>query len=168
MLCALKHFPGRGAGAAGRIYEREIDLKPFLDLARHENAGLIMFSTQTFPQLDSSAPAHKSKLVHELLRAQGQQNVLLTDDVSSGNLTEAELQAEILALLAAGNDLILLANKGGLSDSQLSVKLRRVVQNILKNKLISAERLEESFGRILAVKQRHNIEPKEIYLNYAL
>lgn len=169
VLCTLKHFPGRGSGRQKDIatkYNRDIDLKPFQELLSNQNIGLVMISTMTFPSIDPFHPAHKSKQTLDLLRSMGYQKIALTDDVTTKNLTEEKLQAEVLELINAGNDMILFANSGNNYDPQLSKKLRNVVKNIIKHNLISEERLEESFRRILTVKQDHNIEPKEIYLNY--
>ncbi|GBR72680.1 periplasmic beta-glucosidase GHF 3 [Candidatus Termititenax aidoneus] len=171
VVCALKHFPGRGSGRQediDNLYERASDLRPFQALAAHQNTGLIMISTLVYPNIDPDKPAHKSPEAYKLLRALGYRNIALTDDISGCGATIEELQNEIVEIIEAGADMLLLANKGGNYDPQLSVKLRQAVKNIVRRRLITEERIEESFARILAVKQKHNIEPEEIYLNYEI
>jgi beta-N-acetylhexosaminidase len=171
VLCALKHFPGRGNGYQediNNLYSKEVDLRPFQDLAAHRNAGLVMVSTMIYPVIDPDRPAHKSRAVYELLRSCGYGGIALTDAVSIRGLNAEELQAEVVEIIEAGADMILLTNKDTDYDPLLSGKLRQVIKNIIRRRLISEERIEESFARILEAKQNHRIEPKEIYLNYRI
>lgn len=171
VLCTLKHFPGRGSGRQrdiDKFYERNSDLRSFQSLVNHRNVGVVMVSTMTYPSIDPDKPAYKSLLVYELLRSLGFQRIALTDDASKLDLTEDELQTEIIEIINAGADMILLANRDRNYDSQLSNKLRQALKNIINQKQITEARIEESFVRILETKQEHGIEPKEIYLNYEI
>ncbi|MDR1322862.1 MAG: hypothetical protein LBK68_00310 [Candidatus Margulisbacteria bacterium] len=171
VLCALKHFPGRGSGSPddiNNLYDKNLDLRPFQELSRHDNAGLVMVSTLIYPKVDAEKPAHKSRATYELLRSLGYANIALTDAVSFRGLSVEELQTEILEIIKAGADMILITNKDNDYDPLLSGKLRQAVRNIVRQKLLSEARIEESFARILRVKQEHGVEPKEIYLNYEI
>lgn len=171
VLCALKHFPGRGSGRPKDIaetYNAELDLQPFRALANNDNVGLVMISTLLFPAIDPLQPAYRSVPTHALLRSLGYQKIIITDDISSCNMSEAQLQAEVVELLQAGNDMLLFANNGSNYDPQLSAKLSRIVKRIVREGLVSEEQMEASFQRVLKVKQDHQIEPPEIYLNYEI
>ncbi|MDR1453247.1 MAG: hypothetical protein LBJ25_04665 [Candidatus Margulisbacteria bacterium] len=171
VLCALKHFPGRGSGRPddiNNLYDKTVDLRPFQELLRHDNAALVMVSTLVYPQIDTEKPAYKSRAVYELLRSLGYDNIALTDAVSVRGRSVEELQAEMLEIIEAGADLILITNKDSDYDPLLSSKLRQVVENIVRKKLLSEERIEKSFARILRIKQEHGVEPREIYLNYEI
>lgn len=168
----LKHFPGRGNGTKNSLnnsYNEKIDLEPFKKLIKKGLADIIMISYLKFPQLDPDNSAILSKKINKLLRKKLRfLGVIITDDLSNLNphkLSDKELTELICNLIKTGNDLLLFANNNQY-DQNLSKRLKKVIGTIIANEMISERRIEKSFQRILDLKQKYDIEPKEIYLNY--
>jgi len=174
MICTLKHFPGRTSGRRKDInnnYNKDIDLLPFRKLISHHNVDLIMVSTLIIPAIDPKHPSFQSKKTIDLLKSFGYHNIIMTDDLQElidKSKNDTQLENEIIKTIKSGNDILLFANTDEGYNSELSHRLRRIIKNIIKNKLISEERIEKSFRKILDLKNKYNIEPKEIYLNYTI
>lgn len=168
----LKHFPGRLTGYEGDIaaaWSKNTDLKPFQELAAE--ADLVMVSTMPFPGFGTTENAVLNPEVLNCLRKDCNfWGVALTDDLSllmPPTLTQQEFENKIVALILAGNDLLLLANNNNYI-ADLPQKVQTAISNIIAQKRIPEQRIEESFRRILTLKKKYGIEPNEIYLNYQM
>ena len=173
IICTLKHFPGRSSGRKVDIeknYSAARDQRPFQGLLANGFSDIVMVSTVEFPKLDKARPAFLSKKIIDRLRyGLNFQGVIMTDDLSFifTKPKQQDLERTIIEAINAGNDLLLFANNGRY-DPQLANKLKKALYSILRNEKISEGRIEESFVRILELKKKYGIEPKDIYLNYKI
>lgn len=156
VIATYKHFPGHGDTAVDsheglpiinrtRAQLDQVDLVPFKNAIKN-NAQLIMVGHIAMPQLTGdNVPATLShKITTDLLRTElGYQNLIITDGLNMGALTNNYPEAEIYPrAIEAGADLLLLP-----SNPQLA-------SNTIKEQ-IPESRINESVYRILKFKHDH-------------
>ena len=124
-----------------------------------ETCGMIMMSHAHYPGLgdEKAVPASISARVVEgfLRKKLGYKGVIITDDLTMGAITSFGLTPELfLRAFEAGNDVLLF--------SQCTPLVEDAFKTILKAVRRSAalrERLDQSVGRILILKDRAELRP---------
>lgn len=160
----LKHFPGLGRVERNTDFSAEgiedatttLD-DPFLDsfaAGIAARAEAVMLSSAIYPQLEPEVPAmFSSVVVTELLREQlGFTGVVMTDDIGAAKAVQSVPVAErATRLLDAGGDAVLTA------DPSLAGQLVDAIQQWAEETPEQAERVRESAGRMLALKQARGL-----------
>ena len=156
----LKHFPGLGsastntdfgvADVTGTWTRRE--LEPYRALIAAGSVDAIMVGNLVNGQVDPDAPASLSAAtVTDLLRGElGWDGVVITDDLQAGAITESFGADEAIRLaLAAGNDLLLLANQQTY-DPDIVRHVVELVAGLVLDGTIPESRIDESHARVVA------------------
>jgi beta-N-acetylhexosaminidase len=154
----LKHFPGIGSSTTNtdfgvadvtKTWTRN-ELEPFRRLIAAGTADLVMAGHVVNGQLDADHPASLSKpLVTDLLRGElGWEGIVVTDDLQAAAITRAFGRDEaILLALAAGNDLLLLANQQAY-DPTVVEGVVDVVSRAVASGRLPETRIDDAWGRV--------------------
>jgi beta-N-acetylhexosaminidase len=155
----VKHFPGLGSTAVNtdngvavtrRTRPRLLaeDIEPFR-AAIAAGTGLVMSAHVVVPALDpTGTPASLSRpILTDLLRHQlGYDGVVTTDAMNAAALAGIPAASAAVRAVQAGNDVVLMPRNLG--------EAVRAVTDAVRRGAISADRLDESVTRILALKAR--------------
>jgi beta-N-acetylhexosaminidase len=165
LLTTLKHFPGHGSATADSHLGlvditktwADSELTPYRKLLSAGVIDLIMTAHVFNANLDSVYPATLSKKVLTGLLRQnlGYQGVIVSDEMSMEAIVNYYgFDEAILLAIQAGID-ILLYNK---NLDTAGVSLSRHVVDLIERKVqdgtIAAGRIDDSYNRIMALKQR--------------
>lgn len=164
IMATAKHFPGHGdtfldSHFALPIVEHdikrlyEIEMQPFLNAVKAK-VDLIMTAHVLYTKLDDKYPATLSKkIISKILREEFQYDgVVITDDLEMKAVySQFGIEKSTLLAVKAGVDIILIC--GGNLDNY------KIAYNTLKEAVylgeILEERIEESFQRILKLKENY-------------
>jgi len=168
IAAVLKHFPGLGSTEAdthermptcakpeGALWDE--DLLPFRRLAPH--AAAVMLAHAHYSSLDPDrriAASLSGSVVGKLLRGRmGYGSVAITDDLEMGAVCQ-EMTPDGLAVFAllVGGDMVMFCK----SRTRIRNAWRGTLKAIHAGRL-SRERVDESLGRILALKGRLGLKP---------
>ena len=164
VLTSLKHFPGHGSShhdSHRGIVDvtdtwKSSELAPFKNLIASQHADTVMVAHLYQRKLDAHLPATLSRsIVHDKLRTEmGYDGVVITDDLQMEAITQSfgETEAAILAV-QAGVDILLYANNTTYDDTVLPRIIGSLKSAVLDGR-IERSRIEESYGRIMALKSR--------------
>ena len=157
---ALKHFPGLGSASTNtdfgvadvtKTWTRR-ELEPYRTLMADGSVDAVMVGHVVNGQLDADAPASLSAAtVTGLLRGElGWGRPVITDDLQAAAITEAfGADAAIELALAAGNDLLLLANQQSY-EPEIAAHVIELVAGLVRDRTIPEERIDESYARVVA------------------
>ncbi len=171
----LKHFPGHGRARidshfslpeVGASLETLIksDLKPYFELSK--KADFIMSAHISFPSIEKkSLPSTFSEKFGKILREDiGFRGVYMTDCLEMGAIRENFSPQEIVkGAISGGADL--LVSSGFRKDFGFQKALFESFVRLVKDGIISEERVEESFKRIVRVKERLALKGKRIKIS---
>lgn len=164
VLTTLKHYPGHGSSredshngitdisSTWRSSE-ELPFKRLIDSAR---VDMIMAGHLMDRQVDAKYPASISRAHIQLkLRDElGYQGVVITDDLQMGAIiTRYDLDEIIVAAINAGCDILQFSDPLDL-DTDLPQKIQTVVMKGIALGQIDAQRIHDSYNRIIALKAR--------------
>ncbi|MFC7457249.1 glycoside hydrolase family 3 N-terminal domain-containing protein [Brachybacterium sp. GCM10030267] len=160
VTATLKHFPGLGRveqntdfSAEGIVDDVTGADDPFLDsfaAGIEAGAGLVMMSSAIYPRLEPDVPAMFSRAaVQDLLRDQlGFDGVVITDDIGAAEaVADVPVPQRATRPLEAGGDVVLTA------DASLTGELVDAIEQWAAESKEHRERLRESVGRVLALKE---------------
>jgi beta-N-acetylhexosaminidase len=166
ILTCAKHFPGLGGAqrdphfAIPRIDKPkkallQEDILPFLNLI--DDVPMMMVGHGHYPSLAEERPAPaclSTRIVDGLLRRKlGFTGLIVTDDMTMGAVTSMGLTPDLfLEAFEAGNDLLLFSQTTPLVEQAF----RALVVAVKKSAALRS-RLDESVGRILALKQQRRL-----------
>ena len=169
LLTAAKHFPGHGSSLADphdalpRVTGRwsKAELEPFSQLIRERpTVPMIMVGhLQLAGFSDGDTPASLSRLaITEILRGRlGYDGLIITDDLDMAAVRgRYQIEAAVVKAVAAGNDLVLVANNEN-PDPDLVERSLRAVLAAVEEGTIPRHQLEASHRRILAAKRGDNV-----------
>jgi len=158
IIPVLKHFPGIGSASGNTDFEpatspplselQQRDLLPYETLLEDEPVA-VMMGTAVVPDLTDGEPAGLSPAAVDLLRTQfGFDGVVMTDSLSGAAVESLYSLPEAAELaLVAGVDMVLWDSAGEIQDI-----VDRLTQAVDEGRL-SEQRVNESFARVLALKQ---------------
>lgn len=166
IIPAIKHFPGHGnvkedshetLPINNDDYETLLtkDLFP-LKNAIDEGADLVMVGHLLYTELDDEYPSSLSKtIISEILRGKLEFNgVVIIDDLTMDAIrNDYSLEEAVLLYLEAGGDLIL-TTEGVDAVS----KIVQTIKKAIEEGQITEERIDESVERILALKEKYELE----------
>lgn len=166
VLTALKHFPGHGsskddthlgiADVTATWDERE--LKPYQALIDSGLADAVMTSHIVNRNLDPDA--HPGTLSDDILNGILRNRlhfdgVVFSDDMQMHAITKHYgLEEAIRLAVNAGVDIMTFSNNISGSDERTVAKVHGIIRNMVDNGQIEEDRINESFRRIMTLKQK--------------
>lgn len=167
VLTALKHFPGHGSSTADshegfvditRTWSEE-ELEPYRVLAGEDKVDMVMVGHlyhSNYATDDDRLPSSLSpRWIDGVLRDElGFDGVVISDDLEMGAIRDHfDLEETVVKAVSAGMDILLFSNTG----YQRPTLAEEVVDILLDQAAADPEfaaRIEESYDRIVALKQR--------------
>ncbi len=168
VLCTLKHFPGHGSSTddshlgmvdVSRTW-KNAELFPYSLLIDKELVDAIMTAHVYNEHLDPTYPATLSKrIITDLLRKKlGYDGVVISDDMQMGAIAkEYGLESAIFRAVEAGVDILAFANNSTF-DVSIAQKAVEILKKLIKTKKISYKRIDESYNRIMNLKNGVNYD----------
>jgi beta-N-acetylhexosaminidase len=167
IITCLKHFPGHGSAVQdSHLGFTDItntwttsELIPYQSLIGGGYNNLVMIGHLYNSKLDITYPASLSKkITTDLLRGQlGFNGVIVTDGMFMSAITQNySFEDAITLAVNAGND-ILLYTSALRNGSSLAKQIMDVIEDRTKKGIILANRIDESYNRIIQLKQRFGI-----------
>ena len=168
VIPVVKHFPGHGLTEKDshfripkikekiEILEKE-DMLPF-EKAIKENAEAVMIGHLIIKDIDKKYPASLSKKVIQkyLIEKYNYKGLIITDDFKMMAIRiHYNMKKAVFKAIEAGNDIILT----GLSYKKIKKIIRYIIKKVEKGK-IDIERINKSLEKIIAIKEKYNIEDK--------
>lgn len=175
IVTALKHFPGHGsskddthlgiADVTNTWSEKE--LIPYQTLIDSGDIDAIMTAHIVNKKLDEKAlPGTLSKkITNDLLRGKLHYNgVVFSDDMQMHAIAKHyPLEDAILLAINGGVDILTFSNNIAGSQERAADKVHQIIRKFVENGTISKERIDESFRRIMILKQRLTHSAEEYY-----
>ncbi len=129
---------------------RKHEFLPFAGL--RDDMGAVMVGHVLVPALDKELPASISpRIVRVLRETLGYQGVIMTDDVKMKALSIKYTPAEIaVRAVQAGCDMLI-----AVWDPAKQLAMVRALEDAVRTKKISTERIDQSVRRILELKERY-------------
>lgn len=175
VVSVLKHFPGHGSskddthlGIADVTNTwNENELYPYKTLIDSGEVDAIMTAHIVNRKLDAAGnPGTLSKkVIDSLLRKQFQYNgVVFSDDMQMHAITKHYgLEEAIKLSINAGVDILTFSNNISGSQERTVDKVHEIIKKFVLNGTISKERIDQSFTRIMTLKQQLNGGRAEYY-----
>ena len=167
ILGCAKHFPGHGsskddthfgmADVTGTWCEEE--LNPYRHLINSGLCDMIMTTHIINKKLDPEKPATLSRLILTgLLRNQlGYEGAIVSDDLEMGAIVQHfGLQEAIESAILAGVD-ILTFGKNLASEPADTSHIIYIIKDMMERGLIDESRIDESYKRVVGVKEKMNV-----------
>lgn len=160
----FKHFPGHGSATADShlgfvdVTETwsEQELIPYANLIGEGKARMVMTAHVFNRAIDPDLPATLSPaFINGILRQQlGFNGVVVTDDLQMEGLTQFfDFKTIVERSILAGVDIILVSNNLAYDPEITPTTIDHVV-DLVRSGRISEERIDESYQRITALKER--------------
>lgn len=166
ILTVLKHFPGHGSShddthlgiADVTNYWQSSELTPYKQLINENYVDGIMSAHIVNKRLDELGhPGTLSEMViADLLRKNLQYDGLVfSDDMQMHAISKHYgLEDAIELALKAGIDVLIFSNNISGSDNQTISRVHKIITDLVKSGKISEKRIDESFQRIMKVKEK--------------
>lgn len=164
VLTVMKHFPGHGSSKKDshlgvvdvtRTWQPK-ELIPYRRLIDSGTADMVMTAHIFNARWDSTYPATLSKpVITGMLRKDlGFKGVVISDDLMMGAIRkEYGLQTAIRQAIEAGVDVLCFANNS-VYDPEIVPKAHTVIRDLVEEGAVSRERIDQSYQRIMKMKQR--------------
>ncbi|MDD3324255.1 MAG: glycoside hydrolase family 3 N-terminal domain-containing protein [Sulfurospirillaceae bacterium] len=154
----LAYFPGGSESDTIKEISKNWkfkELKPYYDLVSYGIVDAVMVSGAYHKKFDSLYPCTLSsyvleKLLREKLSFGG---VIVTQDLQSSQLSSFDFRKRVLKAVEAGADLLLFSTYFAEGQSVPFV-VQSVIQEALSKGIIKRERLEQSYTKIMALKNK--------------
>lgn len=173
LACSYKHFPGHGS-AVGDTHEGFVDvtdsfqseeLLPYYQLLKNKDLPVMIMTAHVINRhLDSEGlPATLShKILSGLLRkTMNYDGVIISDDLQMQAIADHYSMEEALRLtFNAGADMVIFGNQLG---STTAPEVIDCIEQLVLDKKITMERLDEAYNRVLRLKQQ--ISTNELVLS---
>lgn len=156
LLTVLRHFPGpANLGAGAEAPWDAAALEPYRQLIAGGNADMVMVGHLAHPEFsdEPGLPASLSrKAIQTKLRAEiGFKGVVISDDLEAV-AARFPLEESVVRAISAGNDLLLVSNQDRPSPD-LPERFATIVRQAVTTGVLTRERLQASYDRIIAAKQ---------------
>ena len=169
LITSIKHFPGHGSSKEDTHKQfvdisntwNEKELIPYQELINNGYNDIVMIGHVYNKNLDSKMPASMSKeIITGLLRNKLKyKGVIATDSMDMRAISDNySLKEMVINSINAGVDIIIYANN---IDKEYDPTIVNQIHTIIKNAINSGEitesRINESYNRIINLKQRYGI-----------
>lgn len=168
IITAPKHFPGHGSSAGDSHFGvTDVsgtwgiqELLPFEQIVRSGNCDAVMVGHMVNSRWDADTlPATLSeRTVNGLLRGLlGFKGLVFSDDMQMQAITDHYgLEKAIQLSVNAGVDVLLFCNTSPDKTKWVSAsEVHRTIRKLVRKRKISRERVNEAYGRIMALKQKY-------------
>ena len=165
VFCTLKHFPGHGSSRGDTHYGyvdvtdtwSVTELSPYAALIGEQNCDAIMTAHIFNATLDPEHPATLStNVITGLLREKlGYDGVVISDDMQMGAIADQyDLETAIRLAITAGVDIIAFSNNIPFSRGASANRLHEIITGLIVEGMISPNRIDQSYQRIMRLKRR--------------
>lgn len=166
VITSLKHFPGHGSShddthlgiADVTDYWQSMELIPYRALIENNKVDAIMTAHIVNKRLDPEGlPGTLSKsIMTGLLRdSLNYDGVIFSDDMQMHAITKHfGLEKALRLSILAGVDILMFSNNIQGSKNRTVDNVHSVIKKLVKEGIISEERIDESYRRILKLKER--------------
>jgi beta-N-acetylhexosaminidase len=170
ILSAIKHFPGHGSSTAdshkGFVDVTNtwsaLELEPFKALIKAGKCDMVMTAHVFNETLDPKWPATLSyNILTEILRNGLQYDgVIISDDMQMKAINSFYgLDTAIKMALLAGIDILIFPNNS-IFQEDIAARAITIIKNCVSRGIISENRINESYRRIMKLKERIKIHPQ--------
>jgi beta-N-acetylhexosaminidase len=171
IIPVLKHFPGHGSSTTDthkaftditRTWSKK-ELEPYRRLIRDGYEDPVMTAHVFNARLDGMYPATLSKeVVGGLLRRDlGFRGVVMSDDMQMQAIAgQYGLETAIRLAIDAGVDILIFGNNVSAYDPGIAEKATTIIRKLVDDGLVSRERIDDSYRRIISLKLRTIIPRK--------
>lgn len=175
VVTVLKHFPGHGSSkddthlgiADVTSTWRDNELTPYKNLIAEGEVDAIMSAHIVNKKLDKAGlPGTLSKaIIGDMLRGKLRYNgVVFSDDMQMHAITKHYgLEEAIKLSINAGIDVLTFSNNIQGSQERTVDKVHQIIRKFVEDGTISKKRIDESFARIIKLKQQLNGGRAEYY-----
>ncbi|HLS27424.1 MAG TPA: glycoside hydrolase family 3 protein [Opitutales bacterium] len=164
IACTIKHFPGHGSSLTDThlgftdVTEtwKEIELEPFKKLIESGDCWSVMTAHIFNSNFDPEFPATMSKnVIGGMLRDQLKfEGVVFSDDMEMGAISDRYgMEEALLRGIEAGVDVFTYANNV-IYQPEIGERAISVITDFVKTGKVSEERIDQSYRRIRALKQK--------------
>ena len=168
VIPVLKHFPGHGSSTTDTHRDftditlswSAKELEPYRAMIASGYCDAIMTAHVFNGKLDSLYPATLSNAtIDGLLRGKlGFNGVIISDDMQMRAIADHYgLETAISLAIEAGVDILLFGNNTAY-DPAITEKATVVIKSLVAQKIITPERIDRSFRRIMKLKQRYRLD----------
>jgi beta-N-acetylhexosaminidase len=165
IIPTLKHFPGHGSSTTDTHLDftditaswSEKELEPYRALILSGYHDPVMTAHVFNGNLDSLYPATLSKAtLNGVLRGRlGFEGVIISDDMQMKAIADRYgLETAIRLAIDAGIDVLLFGNNTTY-DPAIALKATEIIRSLLQKKILTAERIDRSYRRIMELKKRY-------------
>ena len=163
VMTCLKHFPGHGSSTADSHLGfvdvtttwSETELDPYRELINDGQCRMVMTAHIFNRDLDPDYPATLSqRIISGILRERlGYNGVVVTDDMQMDAISRYYgYDTAVEKAILAGVDIIMVANNSAFDPDVLPYTIKLVLR-LIHNGTITKQRIEESYSRIIAMKE---------------
>ena len=170
IIATLKHFPGHGSSTTDTHRDftditaswSEQELEPYRALIASGYSDAIMTAHVFNAKLDTLYPATLSKqtltgLLRDKLHFKG---VIVSDDMQMKAIADRYgLETAVQLAIEAGVDLLLFGNNTSY-DPAIASKAAEIIRSLLQKRIITPERIDQSYQRIMVLKNRYRSNNK--------
>ncbi|MEQ8926014.1 MAG: glycoside hydrolase family 3 N-terminal domain-containing protein [Fulvivirga sp.] len=168
IISVLKHFPGHGSSMADSHYGvtdvtnfwSKEELVPYIRLINSNQVDAVMSAHIVNKKLDKEGlPSTLStKMINGLLRKDlNYHGVVFSDDMQMHAITKYYgLEKALKLSILAGVDVLMFSNNIQGSENRTVDTVHNLIKKMVKNGVISEERINESYHRIVKLKMKYN------------
>lgn len=171
IACTIKHFPGHGSSLTDTHLGftdvtdtwRESELEPFEHLIASGDCWSVMTAHIFHAKLDPELPATLSKqVIGGILRDRYRfDGVVFSDDMEMGAISSRfGLEAALFHSIDAGVDVLTFANNV-IYQPDVGRNAIAIIKQLVKQGKLSEERIDQSYRRIVKLKEKMGIGEKE-------
>jgi beta-N-acetylhexosaminidase len=165
VIPVIKHFPGHGSSTTDTHKDftdvtatwSNNELKPYRNLIREGYDDPVMTAHVFNARIDSLHPATLSKAtINGILRQElGFGGVVVSDDMQMKAISSLYgLETAIRLAIDAGADILLFGNNASTYDPDIAEKATGIIRKLVRQGDIAPRRIDESYRRIMALKER--------------
>jgi beta-N-acetylhexosaminidase len=167
IISTIKHFPGHGSSkddthlgmADVTDTWQEEELIPYRNLVHRRLCDMVMTTHIFNAKLDSEYPATLSHTIQTgILREKlGYKGVLISDDLQMKAISDYYSMEETIRLVInAGVDILTFGNNTAYEPEKTS-EIAEIIYHLVENNQVSESRINESYQRIIKLKQRFKL-----------
>jgi beta-N-acetylhexosaminidase len=171
----LKHFPGHGSSKDDTHFGiadvtntwEERELKPYIELINSGDVDAIMSAHIVNKKLDpdGNPGTLSTPILTGILRNKlNYSGVVFSDDMQMMAITKHYgLEEAIRRAIIAGIDIMTFSNNISGSEERTVDKVHQIIKNFVQTGVITEDRINQSYKRVVELKKRITTDPLEYY-----
>ncbi len=175
VITVLKHFPGHGSSKDDTHFGiadvtttwEDRELKPYAELINSGDVDAVMSAHIVNKKLDpeGNPGTLSSNILNGILRNKlNYHGVIFSDDMQMQAITKHYgLEEAIRLAVLAGIDIMTFSNNILGSENRTVDKVHEVIKDYVKKGVISNERIDQSYKRIMKLKSKIGSDPVKYY-----